>query len=161
MGNLVRDRPFKRIFRETEEAHSGLVGGENKSFIEEAAYIEEEIQELSTRGLLPFEQRVKQRRITGKQPAPYAGVLAEASPGGGCIATPEDKVKPNWKVNKQARVLYAVSEAKSRRMDESYKDRYEYAYLDWRNLNPNEQRRWTDKANGTTRSEGPLSLIHI
>ena len=67
MGNLVLDRPFKRIFRETEEAHSGLVGGENKSFIEEAAYIEEEIQELSTRGMLPFEQRVKRRRMTGKQ----------------------------------------------------------------------------------------------
>ena len=155
MGNLVLDRPCKRIFRETEEAHSGLVGGENKSFIEEAAYIEEEIQELSTRGMLPFEQRVKRRRMTGKQRPPYAGVPAEASPGGGCIATPEDRVKPNWKVNKQARVLYAVSEAKSRRTDESYKDRYDYAYLDWRNLNPNDQRRWTDKANGTTRSEGP------
>ena len=72
----------------------------------------------------------------------------------GCIATQEDKVKPLWKVNKQARVLYAVGEAKSRRRDEPYKNRYDRAYLDWRDLNPDEQRKWTDKANGTTRSEG-------
>ena len=32
MGNLVLDRPCERIFRETEEAHSGLVGGRKWEF---------------------------------------------------------------------------------------------------------------------------------
>ena len=103
----------------------GLEGGENESFIEQAACIEEQLQELCSLGVLPLEQRVKRRRITGKQPAPGAGRPAEASPGGDCMATPEDKVMPEWKVNKKARVLYAVGDSKGRRMNESYKDRYD------------------------------------
>ena len=81
-GHEVVDRPSERLFRETKEAQCVLDGEEHESFIEEAACVEEELQEFSTLGLLPFEQRVKRRRLTGTQAAPGAGIPAEASPGG-------------------------------------------------------------------------------
>ena len=46
---------------------------------------------------------------------------------------------PEWRLNKKARVLYAVGEAKGRRMNESYKDRYDKAYLYWRDLNESQK----------------------
>ena len=139
-GHEELDGPSDKLVREIEKGKTFLEGEENGSFIEQAACVEEEIQELCSLGMLPLEQRVKRKRLNGKQPVNGAGNPAEASPGGDCIATKDDQVMPRWKVNKKARVLYAAREAKVRPNGESYDSRYQEAHLDWRNLDPIEQR---------------------
>ena len=151
--------PFIKLRPEAKESTCAPMEGEAPSFIEEAVYFEEEFKEMSSWGELLFENHAKRRRITGKQPAPGARTPAVASPGGDDKALEEDHVLPNWKVNKNARVLYAVSAAKGRKMEESYKDRYEKAYLQWRDLTGKQRQQWIDKGSGTTRTTGPNGPI--
>lgn len=59
------------------------------------------------------------------------------------VESPESQVgKPRWKVAKEARVRYAVSIAKGRGVNVSYKEAYQQAYLEWRDLTEAEQISW-------------------